>query len=50
MVEGIIDDLHQYFSRYKLPVMHTETNIAELHFVQWLQTQWANVRRLMSEM
>lgn len=37
---------HQYFSRYKLPVMHTETNLAEPHSVRWLQTQWANVRRL----
>ncbi len=36
----------QYYSRYKLPVMHTETNIAEPNAVRWLQTQWANVRRL----
>jgi beta-glucosidase/6-phospho-beta-glucosidase/beta-galactosidase len=37
---------HQYYSRYKLPVMHTETNIAEPNSIRWLQTQWANVRRL----
>lgn len=37
---------HQYYSRYKLPIMHTETNIAEPNSVRWLQTQWANVRRL----
>ena len=37
---------HQYFSRYKLPVMHTETNISENNALRWLQTQWANVRRL----
>jgi len=36
----------QYYSRYKLPVMHTETNIASPNSVRWLQTQWANVRRL----
>jgi beta-glucosidase/6-phospho-beta-glucosidase/beta-galactosidase len=36
----------QYFNRYKLPVMHTETNIIEPNSVRWLQTQWANVRRL----
>jgi beta-glucosidase/6-phospho-beta-glucosidase/beta-galactosidase len=36
----------QYYNRYKLPVMHTETNIAEPNSVRWLQTQWANVRRL----
>ena len=37
---------HQYFSRYKLPVMHTETNIIEPNSVVWLQKQWANVRKL----
>ncbi|HEX8376516.1 MAG TPA: family 1 glycosylhydrolase [Pedobacter sp.] len=37
---------HQYYSRYKLPVMHTETNISENNALRWLQTQWANVRRL----
>jgi beta-glucosidase/6-phospho-beta-glucosidase/beta-galactosidase len=37
---------HQYYNRYKLPVMHTETNIAEPNSIRWLQTQWANVRRL----
>ena len=36
----------QYYNRYKLPVMHTETNIVEPNSVRWLQTQWANVRRL----
>lgn len=36
----------QYYQRYKLPVMHTETNITEPNSVRWLQTQWANVRRL----
>lgn len=37
---------HQYFNRYKLPVMHTETNIIEPNSVVWLQKQWANVRKL----
>lgn len=36
----------QYYNRYKLPVMHTETNISEPNAIRWLQTQWANVRRL----
>lgn len=36
----------QYFSRYKLPVMHTETNRAEPDAVNWLQKEWANVHRL----
>lgn len=37
---------HQYFKRYRLPVMHTETNIAEPFSVHWLKKQWANVYRL----
>lgn len=37
---------HQYFNRYRLPVMHTETNIKEPHSVDWLKRQWANVYRL----
>lgn len=37
---------HQYFRRYKLPIMHTETNITEPLSVHWLKKQWANVYRL----
>lgn len=37
---------HQYFSRYRLPVMHTETNIIEPDSVAWLKKQWANAYRL----
>ena len=37
---------HQYYQRYKLPVMHTETNMREPGSVSWLQRQWANVRKL----
>lgn len=37
---------HQYFSRYLLPVMHTETNASEPYAVNWLMRQWANVYRL----
>ena len=36
---------HQYYTRYRLPVMHTETNIAEPHSVTWLQKEWANLYR-----
>ena len=36
----------QYYDRYKLPVMHTETNIAEPEAVSFLKRQWANLRRL----
>jgi len=37
---------HQYFSRYRLPVMHTETNYPEPDAVSWMKKEWANVHRL----
>jgi beta-glucosidase/6-phospho-beta-glucosidase/beta-galactosidase len=38
---------HQYFDRFGLPIMHTETNIQdESKTVSWLLKQWANVYRL----
>jgi hypothetical protein len=37
---------HQYYSRYKLPVMHTETNRCEPDAVGWLYKEWANVHQL----
>ena len=36
---------HQYYNRYYLPVMHTETNISEPHSVAWLKKEWANLYR-----
>jgi beta-glucosidase/6-phospho-beta-glucosidase/beta-galactosidase len=36
----------QYYSRYKLPIMHTETNIVMPNCVQWFWKEWANVQRL----
>jgi beta-glucosidase/6-phospho-beta-glucosidase/beta-galactosidase len=36
----------QYWHRYHLPVMHTETNVAEPNAVQWLWKEWANMLRL----
>jgi len=36
----------QYYNRYRLPVMHTETNFAGPHAVEWLRKEWANVHRL----
>lgn len=36
----------QYFRRYKLPVMHTETNFKMPASKEWLLKQWANVHRL----
>jgi beta-glucosidase/6-phospho-beta-glucosidase/beta-galactosidase len=38
---------HQYYSRYHLPVMHTETNLGDPEAAPaWLWKQWANVERL----
>jgi beta-glucosidase/6-phospho-beta-glucosidase/beta-galactosidase len=43
----------QYFERYHLPVMHTETNFAQGErgdeAVFWLWKQWANVLRVRNE-
>ncbi|HEX2528452.1 MAG TPA: hypothetical protein VHL31_19400, partial [Geminicoccus sp.] len=36
----------QYFDRYRLPMMHTETNIVEPRSVAWLRKEWANMVRL----
>ncbi len=36
---------HQYYSRYRLPVMHTETNFTEPDAVKWLKKEWANLYR-----
>jgi beta-glucosidase/6-phospho-beta-glucosidase/beta-galactosidase len=33
----------QYFDRYHLPVMHTETNYHEPEAVSWLRKEWANM-------
>ena len=37
----------QYFDRYRLPVMHTETNrAASTNAVEWLWKEWMNLLRL----
>jgi beta-glucosidase/6-phospho-beta-glucosidase/beta-galactosidase len=36
----------QYYRRYQLPIMHTETNIKMPACKEWLLKQWANVHRL----
>jgi beta-glucosidase/6-phospho-beta-glucosidase/beta-galactosidase len=44
---------HQYHDRYRLPVMHTETNLCEgpngNEAVYWLWKQWANVLRVRND-
>jgi beta-glucosidase len=40
----------QYYSRFRLPIMHTETNQLEERGARyWLERQWANVLRLRHE-
>jgi beta-glucosidase/6-phospho-beta-glucosidase/beta-galactosidase len=43
----------QYYDRYGLPIMHTETNLhqgpAGDEAVQWLRKQWANVLRVRND-
>jgi beta-glucosidase/6-phospho-beta-glucosidase/beta-galactosidase len=36
----------QYYNRYRLPIMHTETNIKMPACTEWLFKQWANIHRL----
>jgi beta-glucosidase/6-phospho-beta-glucosidase/beta-galactosidase len=36
----------QYFDRYRLPVMHTETNRTANFAVEWLWKEWMNLLRL----
>ena len=49
-VFGYSEITRQYYNRYRLPVMHTETNLREgpngNEAVQWLWKEWANVLRL----
>jgi beta-glucosidase/6-phospho-beta-glucosidase/beta-galactosidase len=40
---------HQYYSRYRLPIMHTETNMRMPDSVHWLWKEWANVHRLIQD-
>ncbi|RYY98317.1 MAG: glycosyl hydrolase family protein [Chitinophagaceae bacterium] len=37
---------HQYYNRYRLPIMHTETNRTAPESEEWLWRQWANLHRL----
>jgi beta-glucosidase/6-phospho-beta-glucosidase/beta-galactosidase len=37
---------HQYYHRYRLPIMHTETNYKMPLSVSWFYKEWANVHRL----
>jgi beta-glucosidase/6-phospho-beta-glucosidase/beta-galactosidase len=52
-VFGYDEITRQYFARYKLPIMHTETNLCEGpagdEAVQWLWKEWANVLRVRND-
>ncbi len=36
----------QYFDRYRMPVMHTETNRTSKYATEWLWKEWMNLLRL----
>ena len=50
---GYAEITWQYYDRYRLPVMHTETNFAEgptgCESVNWLWKEWANVLRVRND-
>jgi hypothetical protein len=50
---GYSEITRQYQARYRLPVMHTETNLAEGsggdEAVNWLWKQWANILRVRND-
>ena len=49
-VLGWYNITHDYYQRYKKPVMHTETNVFEADLApQWLWKQWVNVLRMRKE-
>jgi beta-glucosidase/6-phospho-beta-glucosidase/beta-galactosidase len=52
-VFGYTEITRQYYDRYRLPVMHTETNLVEGpngdEAVHWLWKEWASVLRLRND-
>ena len=52
-VFGYCEITRQYHERYRLPVMHTETNMTEgpggFEAVDWLCKEWANVLRVRND-
>jgi beta-glucosidase len=50
---GYSEITRQYYQRYKIPVMHTETNFSQGPIgdeaVDWLAKQWANVLRVRND-
>jgi beta-glucosidase/6-phospho-beta-glucosidase/beta-galactosidase len=52
-VFGYYEITWQYYDRYKLPVMHTETNVSEgptgEEATNWLWKEWANVLRVRND-
>ncbi len=44
---GLAELARQYYSRYGLPLMHTETNMRHDRAVDWLRKQWSAVLHLL---
>lgn len=47
-VRGFADLTLEYYDRYRLPLMHSETNMAGTEAVNWLNRQWAAARSLLA--
>lgn len=45
-VLGLAELAAQYYERYRLPMMHTETNMSAQRAVAWLDRQWLATRKL----
>jgi beta-glucosidase len=43
---GLVEICRDYYGRYGLPMMHTETNIGADRAVDWMRKQWMGVLRL----
>jgi beta-glucosidase/6-phospho-beta-glucosidase/beta-galactosidase len=49
-VLGWYNITHDYYQRYKKPVMHTETNVFDANEAStWLWKQWVNILRMRKE-
>ncbi len=45
-VFGYYTITRQYYNRYRLPIMHTETNLVMPGSVEWFYKEWTNVHQL----
>lgn len=46
---GLAELCREYYDRYGLPLMHSETNLSAERAVDWARKQWMGILRLMEE-